>query len=240
VSTHQLRLALGALGIAGVEGANGNGEASQPVELDAADQKLRELAEIDRAKKANETIKPRQQPNRRTPPPDHLPRVNNPIPVPEVESRAQFAVTASANRRRARTASPAASTATSADPTELFRRAATRRIAEERDGSPAQLGRPRLLRRWWRVIQRLRVDGGQMSVVDSAIRDDAAYDDARLFGADDLGVIGGRGCKVSSGAGDGTYTTRVIARDGKAIYVHLDFTGESRDFLKDARSKLKL
>lgn len=87
VSTHQLRLALGALGIAGVEGANGNGEAIQPVELDAADQKLRELAEIDRAKKANETIKPRQQPNRRTPPPDHLPRVNNPIPVPEVERR---------------------------------------------------------------------------------------------------------------------------------------------------------
>ena len=29
VSTHQLRLALGGLGIAGVDGANGNGEASQ-------------------------------------------------------------------------------------------------------------------------------------------------------------------------------------------------------------------
>ena len=85
VSTHQLRLALGALGLAGAGGANG--EASQPVELDAADQKLREQSEIDRAKKANETIKPRQQPNRRTPPPDHLPRVNNPIPVPEVERR---------------------------------------------------------------------------------------------------------------------------------------------------------
>ena len=85
VSTHQLRLALGALGIAGVAGANG--EAIQPVELDAADQKLRELAEIDKAKKANETTKPPQQPNRRTPPPDHLPRVDNPIPVPEAERR---------------------------------------------------------------------------------------------------------------------------------------------------------
>ena len=48
VSTHQLRLALGALGLAGAGGANG--EASQPVELDAADQKLREQSEIDRAK----------------------------------------------------------------------------------------------------------------------------------------------------------------------------------------------
>ena len=86
VSTHQLRLALGALGLAGAGGADGSGEASQPGDLDAADQKLREQSEIDRAK-ANETIKTRQQPNRRTPPPDHLPRVNNPIPVPEVERR---------------------------------------------------------------------------------------------------------------------------------------------------------
>jgi hypothetical protein len=89
-------------------------------------------------------------------------------------------------------------------------------------------------------VAKLWVDSGQMSVVDAAIRDDAAYDDARLFGADDLGVIAGRGCKVTSGGGDGTYTTRVLSRDGKAIYVHVDFTGESRDFLKDARSKLKL
>ncbi len=88
-------------------------------------------------------------------------------------------------------------------------------------------------------VAKLWVDSGRMSVVDSAIRDDASYEDARLFGADDFGVIGGRGCVVSSGAGDGTYTTRVIAHDGKAIYVHVDFTGASRDFLKDARFKLK-
>ena len=87
VSTHQLRLALGALGLAGVDGASGDGEAIQPAELDDADQKLRDASEIDKAKKANETVKPPQQPNRRTPPPDHLPRVNNPIPVPEVERR---------------------------------------------------------------------------------------------------------------------------------------------------------
>jgi len=89
-------------------------------------------------------------------------------------------------------------------------------------------------------VAKLWVDSGHMSVVDALIRDDAAYDDARLFGADDLGVIGGRGCKVMSGGGDGTYTTRVISRDSKAIYIHVDFTGESRDFLKNARSKLKL
>jgi len=87
VSTHQLRLALGALGLPGVEGASGDGEAVQPAELDDADQKLRDASEIDKTKKANETINPPQQPNRRTPPPDHLPRVNNPIPVPDVERR---------------------------------------------------------------------------------------------------------------------------------------------------------
>lgn len=89
-------------------------------------------------------------------------------------------------------------------------------------------------------VAKLWVDSGRMSVVDSAIRDDASYDDARLFGGDDFGVVRGRGCVVSSGGGDGTYTTRVIARGGNAIYVHVDFTGASRDFVKDARSKLKL
>ncbi len=85
VSISQLRLALGALGLAGVDAASGDGEAVQPVELDAADQKLRETSEIDKAKKANETIRPPQQPNLRTPPPDHLPRVDHRIPVPDAE-----------------------------------------------------------------------------------------------------------------------------------------------------------
>ncbi len=83
VSTFQLRLALGALGIAGV-GAGG-ADAIQPVELDTADQKLREASEIDKTK--NETTKPPRQPNRRTRPPAHLPRVDNLIPVPEAERR---------------------------------------------------------------------------------------------------------------------------------------------------------
>ena len=94
-------------------------------------------------------------------------------------------------------------------------------------------------RRKARPVAKLWVDSGQMSVVDATIRDDAAYDDARLFGADDLGIIGGRGCKVPSGGGDGTYTTRVIERDGMAVYVHVDFTGESRDFLIHARDTIK-
>ena len=85
VSTYQLRLALGALGVGGVDGASGDNQGIQSVELSAADQKLREASEIDKAKKANETIKPPQQPNRRTPPPEHLPRVDNLIPVPEAE-----------------------------------------------------------------------------------------------------------------------------------------------------------
>ena len=87
VSTLQLRLVLGAIGIAGVDGTTDDGEALQPAALDAADQKLRETSEIDNAKKANETSKPPPQPNRRTPPPDHLPRVNNPILVADVERR---------------------------------------------------------------------------------------------------------------------------------------------------------
>jgi hypothetical protein len=94
-------------------------------------------------------------------------------------------------------------------------------------------------RRKARTVAKLWVDSGQMAVVDAAIRDDASYDDARLFGADDHGIIGGRGCKVLSGGGDGTYTTRVIERDGKAVYVHVDFTGETRDFLIRARDQIK-
>jgi len=95
-------------------------------------------------------------------------------------------------------------------------------------------------RRGAESVAKLWVDSGWMSVIDATIRDNPAYDDARLFGADDFGIINGRGCLVTSGAGDGTYTTRVVSRDGKAIYIHVDFTGKSRDFLKDARAKLKL
>ena len=90
------------------------------------------------------------------------------------------------------------------------------------------------------LAAKLWVDSGRMAVIDSSVRDDAAFDDARVFGGDDHGVIKGRGCLVTSGGGDGTYATRVIARDGKAIYIHVDFTGESRDFVQDARAKLKL
>jgi hypothetical protein len=89
------------------------------------------------------------------------------------------------------------------------------------------------------AVGKLWVDSGQMSVVDAAIRDDASYDDARLFGADDGGIIRDRGCKVPSGGGDGTYVAHTVSHDGKAIYIHVDFRGDSRDFLQDARKKLK-
>lgn len=105
------------------------------------------------------------------------------------------------------------------------------------DSAKARFGRAR---REAAAVARLWVDSGQMAGIDGAVRDDPAYEDARLFGGDDLGILGGRGCLVHAGGGDGTYTTRVLALDGKAVYIHVDFTGKSRDFVRDARSKLKL
>lgn len=84
VSTAQLLLALGTLGLGASASPAAGGEARmQPDELDQADAKLRNASGVDEEKKTTE--KPPRQPRTRTPLPTHLPRVENVILVPADE-----------------------------------------------------------------------------------------------------------------------------------------------------------
>ena len=85
---------------------------------------------------------------------------------------------------------------------------------------------------------KLWVDSGQMAALDAAIRDDAAFDDAIHLGADVNGITGGRGCFHPSGGGDGSYPLWVHTTGGAADLIVIDFAGESRDLLIDARKRL--
>jgi RNA polymerase-interacting CarD/CdnL/TRCF family regulator len=90
------------------------------------------------------------------------------------------------------------------------------------------------------VPGKLWVDSGQMAALDAAIRDDQAFDDAIHLGADVGGITADRGCKYQSGGGDGTYPAHVHTVDGAADLIVIDFAGESRDFVIDARKRLRL
>lgn len=85
---------------------------------------------------------------------------------------------------------------------------------------------------------KLWVDSGQVAALDAAIRDDAAFDDAIHLGADVNGITGGRGCFHPSGGGDGSYPLWVHTTGGAADLIVIDFAGESRDLLIDARKRL--
>ena len=85
VSTAQLLLALGALGLTGGGASSAADDArAQPEALDDADSKLRQASGIDDPKPEDaKTPRPPRQP--RTPAPAHLERIPNPIPVPAAE-----------------------------------------------------------------------------------------------------------------------------------------------------------
>jgi transposase len=85
VSTAQLLLALGALGLAG-RGASpsADDDRAQPEVLDDADSKLRQASGIDDPG-PEKTPRPPRQPRTRMPAPAHLERVPNKIPVPTAE-----------------------------------------------------------------------------------------------------------------------------------------------------------
>jgi RNA polymerase-interacting CarD/CdnL/TRCF family regulator len=87
---------------------------------------------------------------------------------------------------------------------------------------------------------KLWVDSGQMAALDTAIRDDEAFDDAIHLGADVHGITADRGCEHDSGGGDGTYPVHVHTTGGAADLIVIDFAGESRDFLIEARKRLLL
>ena len=88
VSTAQLLLALGALGLTGRDASpSANGDRAQADALDDADSKLRQASGIDDPKPedAPKTPRPPRQPRTRTPAPAHLERVPNKISVPAAE-----------------------------------------------------------------------------------------------------------------------------------------------------------
>lgn len=87
VSTAQLLLALGALGLTGGGASSAADDArAQPDALDDADSKLRQASGIDDPKPEDaKTPRPPRQPRTRTPAPAHLERIPNPIPVPAAE-----------------------------------------------------------------------------------------------------------------------------------------------------------
>ncbi len=73
-------------------------------------------------------------------------------------------------------------------------------------------------------VGKLWVDSGQMSVLDAAIRDDNAYDDALFFGADDNGIIGDRGAMTAAFGGDGTFGVRACRENGLAALMIVEFS----------------
>jgi transposase len=88
VSTAQLLLALGALGLTGRgTSTSADDDRAQPEVLEDADSKLRQASGIDDPKPedATKTPRPPRQPRTRTPAPAHLERIPNPIPVPAAE-----------------------------------------------------------------------------------------------------------------------------------------------------------
>ncbi|MEM9694159.1 MAG: hypothetical protein AAGA56_16540 [Myxococcota bacterium] len=79
------------------------------------------------------------------------------------------------------------------------------------------------LRKRATVSAKVRVDGGQIAVLDQAVRDEENYEDEMLFRTR-MGTVLGRGCTSESGFGDGTYPVSVVMESEKAVYVHADFS----------------
>ncbi|MCB9577002.1 MAG: CarD family transcriptional regulator [Polyangiaceae bacterium] len=77
-----------------------------------------------------------------------------------------------------------------------------------------------------RPIAQLRVDGGQMAVVDAAVRDDESYQDAMSFRMSSNGLVRDRGCMSESGFGDGVYVASALTEGGVALIVGVDFAAE--------------
>ncbi len=79
------------------------------------------------------------------------------------------------------------------------------------------------LRKKAAVVAQVRVEGGQIAILDQAIRDDERFED-ELFFRTRFGTVLNRGCTSDSGLGDGVYPVSVLLERGQAIYVHVDFT----------------
>ena len=78
------------------------------------------------------------------------------------------------------------------------------------------------LRKRAEVAAEVRVDGGQMAILDQAVRDQERYDEEMAFRTR-IGTVLNRGCTSESGFGDGLYPVSVVMESDEAIYVHVDF-----------------
>jgi RNA polymerase-interacting CarD/CdnL/TRCF family regulator len=66
------------------------------------------------------------------------------------------------------------------------------------------------------------VNGGQISVIDAAVRSDPAALDEVMFPLFPTGLVLDRGCQ-SSTLGDGTHQVRGVLEDGRLVFVAVDF-----------------
>ncbi|MEZ4361505.1 MAG: CarD family transcriptional regulator [Kofleriaceae bacterium] len=78
------------------------------------------------------------------------------------------------------------------------------------------------LRKKANVVSNVRVDGGQMAVLDQAVRNEERFEDELSFRTR-YGTVLNRGCTSKSGFGDGTYPVSVVREGEQAVYVQVDF-----------------
>jgi len=71
-------------------------------------------------------------------------------------------------------------------------------------------------------LSRVIVEGGRMTMLDAAVRDDPKYVDEAMFPLFPKGLILDRGCHCGTG-GDGVDTVRGVLADGKLVFVSVSF-----------------
>lgn len=74
-------------------------------------------------------------------------------------------------------------------------------------------------------LSRVIVNGGRMTFLDAAVRDDPKYVDEAMFPLFGDGLILDRGCHSGTG-GDGVDTVRGVLVDGKLVFVSVSFVEE--------------
>ncbi len=74
-------------------------------------------------------------------------------------------------------------------------------------------------------LSRVIVEGGRMTMLDAAVRDDPKYVDETMFPLFTEGLILDRGCHSGTG-GDGVDTVRGVLADGKLVFVSVSFVEE--------------
>lgn len=95
-------------------------------------------------------------------------------------------------------------------------------------------------------VGRAWVDSGQMAILDGAQRTDPQTADEMLFPLFQQTLVLDRGCMSSSGGGDGDYPVLAAKRDGKAVWIAVDFEEEpggkptrTMEFMRATEKRIK-